>query len=187
MVVPMHLRRLASHEVDLHRDLRLRALRDAPDSFGDTLAEAAAQPQSYWEDLTRSVTEPDRHVMFLACRGEAVLGSTYGLLDRGRTETGRVGGMWVDAAWRGRGVGRALLEAVFHWAREGGLKRLELWAPAHNPAAIALYSRAGFEATGPRCPLPSNPSLWIIAMEAEVRGVESGRERAGSGDGGGPR
>jgi GNAT superfamily N-acetyltransferase len=164
----MHLRRLASHEVDLHRDLRLRALRDAPDSFGETFAEAAAQPPSYWEDLTRSVTLPGRHVMFLACRGEDVLGSTYGLLDRERTDTGRVGGMWVDPAWRRRGVGRALLEAVFHWAREGGLKRLGLWAPAHNPAAMALYSRAGFQATGARRPLPSDPSLWIVEMEAEV-------------------
>jgi GNAT superfamily N-acetyltransferase len=168
MIVPMRLRRLASHEVDLHRDLRLRALRDAPDSFGDTFAEAAAQPLAYWEDLTRSVTEPDRHVMFIACRGEDVLGSTYGLLDHERTDTARVGGMWVDPARRGRGVGRALLEAVFHWAREGGLKRLELWAPAHNPAAIALYSRAGFRATGARRPLPSDPARWIIAMEAEL-------------------
>jgi GNAT superfamily N-acetyltransferase len=167
-IVPMQLRRLASHEVDLHRDLRLRALRDAPDSFGDTFAQAAAQPLSYWEDLTRSVTEPGRHVMFLACRGADVLGSTYGLLDRERTHTGRVGGMWVDPAWRCRGVGRALLEAVFHWAREGGFKRLALWAPAHNPAAIAFYSRGGFQATGARRPLPSNPSLWIVAMEAEV-------------------
>src|SRR5262245_48022960 len=136
----MHLRRLAAHEVDLHRDLRLRALRDAPDSFGDTLAHATAQPPSYWEDLTRSVAQPGRHVMFLACEGADVLGSTYGLLDPGRADTGRVGGMWVDPARRRRGVGRALLEEVFRWARENGLKRLGLWAPAHHSAAMALYS-----------------------------------------------
>jgi hypothetical protein len=35
------LRRLASHEADLHRELRLRALDDAPDSFGETFTEAA--------------------------------------------------------------------------------------------------------------------------------------------------
>jgi GNAT superfamily N-acetyltransferase len=147
-VAPMHLRRLASGEVDLHRDLRLRALRDVPDSFGDTFAQAASQPRSYWEDLTRSVTEPARNLMFLACRGADVLGSTYGLLDRERADTGRVGGMWVDPAWRRHGVGRALLEAVLHWARERGFRRLGLWAAAHNPAAIALYARAGFEVNG---------------------------------------
>jgi|SRR5882724_7039575 len=67
---------------------------------------------SYWEDLTRSVTESGRQVMVLAYEGNDVLGSAYGLRDRDRSEMGRVGGMWVESAWRRRGVGRALLENV---------------------------------------------------------------------------
>ena len=164
----MHLRRLAPHETNLHRDLRLRALRDAPDSFGETVADAEARPTSYWEDLTRSVTEPGRHVMFLACEGTHVLGSTYGLLDRDRSAAGRVGGLWVEPAWRRRGVGRALLQEVFRWARERGLSRLALWAPAHSPAALALYTQAGFRETGTRRPLPMNPALQIVEMETAV-------------------
>ncbi len=90
----VQIRVLKSHEVDLHRELRLRALRDSPDSFGETSADAAARPAPYWEELTRSVTEPGRHVMFLAYEGERdVLGSTYGLLDQARAGRGRVGGM----------------------------------------------------------------------------------------------
>ena len=38
-----------------------------PDAFGESFADAAARPMSYWDDLTRSVTEPGRHVMFLVC------------------------------------------------------------------------------------------------------------------------
>jgi GNAT superfamily N-acetyltransferase len=164
----VELRRLASHEVDLHRDLRLRALRDAPDSFGETFAAAAVRPISYWEELTRSVTEPGLDVMFLACEGDDILGSVYGLLDRARTDAGRVGGMWVGPDWRRRGVGRALLQEVISWARERRLSRLGLWAPAHNPPAMALYSRAGFRNTGDQRPLPTNPTLSIIAMEVEL-------------------
>ena len=164
----MELRRLASHEANLHRDLRLRALRDAPDSFGETFADAAGRSITYWEDLTRSVTEPGRHVMFLACEGEDTVGSTYGLLDRARTDAGRVGGMWVEPAWRGRGVARALLQEVFSWARERGLKHLGLWAPSHSQAAIALYSRAGFRQSGEERQLPTDPSLSVIAMETEL-------------------
>src|SRR5262245_54299595 len=125
----MRLRRLEPHEVSLHRELRLRALQEAPDSFGETFADVAARPLSYWEDLTRSVTESGRHVMFLAFEDNDVLGSAYGLLDRGQSEVGRVGGMWVEAAWRRGGVGRALLQHVLRWAREGGLSRLALWTP----------------------------------------------------------
>jgi GNAT superfamily N-acetyltransferase len=143
-------------------------LQEAPDSFGETFADIAARPVSYWEDLTRSVTEPGPHVMFLAHEGNDVVGSTYGLLDREHSEAGRVGGMWVDPAWRRRGVGRALLQEVFRWAREHNLRRLGLWAPAHSPAALALYGQAGFRETGQRRPLPTNPSLQIIEMEATV-------------------
>jgi len=162
------LRRLAPSEVALHRDLRLRALQDSPDSFGETFADAFVRPLEHWETLTRSVTEPSAQVMLLACRGDDVVGSAYGLLDRTRADAGWVGGMWVDPAWRRRGVGRALLEGVVAWAGERGLGRLGLWAPAHSPAAIALYTRAGFRETGERRPIPTNPSLWIVAMEREL-------------------
>ena len=127
-----------------------------------------ARPAAYWEELTRSVTEPGRHVMFLACEGQDVLGSTYGLLDRDRSAAARVGGMWVEPAWRRRGVGRALLQEIFRWARERGLRRLALWAPAHGPAALALCGQAGFRETGIRRPLSANPALHIVEMEAAV-------------------
>jgi GNAT superfamily N-acetyltransferase len=162
------VRVLQSHEVGLHRDLRLLALRDAPDSFGETFADIGARSLSYWEELTRSVTPPGPHVMFLACAGDALCGMAYGLLDRERTEAGRVGGMWVAPAWRRRGVGRMLLRAVEDWARERGLHRLGLWAPSHSPAAIALYCQAGFRETGRHRPLPSRPALQVIEMECDV-------------------
>jgi GNAT superfamily N-acetyltransferase len=162
------VRRLEAHEVELHRDLRLRALGDAPESFGETVAEAAARAPAYWEDLTRSVTEPGRHVMFLAWEGRDSVGSTYGLPDRDRIDAGRVGGMWVDPAWRRRGVGRLLLQAVFGWARDRGLRRLGLWAPARSPAAIALYSRAGFRETGVRRPRAPGSALEIVEMECPL-------------------
>jgi len=165
MARSLTVRTLQAHEVGLHREVRLRALRDAPDSFAETFSDAAARSASYWEELTRSVTEPGQHVMFLACEEEHVHGSTYGLVDRDRGEAGRIGGMWVEPDWRRRGVGGALLQAVFGWARERGFRRLGLWAPAGSPAALALYRQAGFRETGHRRPLPGNPALEIIEME----------------------
>ena len=164
----MFLRKLESHEATLHRELRLRALREAPDSFGETFADVVARPSTYWEDLTRSVTESGRHVMFLAYEGNEVVGSTYGLLDGTRSEMGRVGGMWVDPAWRRLGVGGVLLLEVFRWARERGLSRIGLWAPAHSQAALVLYGKAGFRETGNSRPLPTNPSVQIIEMESSL-------------------
>ena len=164
------IRRLEPHEFDLHRDVRLRALRDAPDAFGETIAEVEAQPASYWEDLTRSVTEPGRHVMFLACDGDAVCGSVYGLIDREREGAARVGGTWVAPSHRRQGVGRALLDAVISWARERGFGSVRLWAPEASAAAMALYRRAGFSSTGHRRPFPNDASRLITEMRRILPG-----------------
>ena len=164
----MRIRKLESHEIALHRELRLRALRDSPESFADTAEEVEQRPSSYWEDLTRSVTEPDRHVMFLACAGEAVVGSIYGLRDREHRDVARIGGIWVAPSHRRQGAGRKLLQAVVSWARENELSRLALWAPSANAAALALYRQAGFRSTGRRQPLRANVTHEAVELERDT-------------------
>jgi GNAT superfamily N-acetyltransferase len=153
----------------VHREVQLRALRDSPESFAETAEEAEERPLSYWEELTRSVTDLDRHVMFLAREGDAVLGSTYGLRDRDNRETARIGGMWVVPSHRRRGIGRALLQAALSWAREQGFKRVGLWAPAASPAALSLYRQAGFKETERRQPLRTNAVLQIVEFESDLQ------------------
>ncbi|MDP9830739.1 ribosomal protein S18 acetylase RimI-like enzyme [Kineosporia succinea] len=53
----------------------------------------------------------------------------------------------VDAAHRGRGLGRALLEAAERTVREHGLPALELNVFGGNDRAIALYRSAGYAVT----------------------------------------
>jgi RimJ/RimL family protein N-acetyltransferase len=59
-------------------------------------------------------------------------------------------GMLVDRAWRGRGVGSALVQAAVDRARRQGLHKLCLEVFAHNAAAIALYRKCGFAEEGRR-------------------------------------
>ena len=164
----MRIRRLEPHEIALHRDVRLRALRDAPDAFAENAAQAEARPSSYWEELTRSVTEPGPHVMFLACEGDVVYGSAYGLRDPESSDAGRVGGTWVTPSHRRQGIGKALLQAVVSWAKAHGFRRLRLWAPATNTAALSLYRQAGFIDTGRQRPLPTQPALQISELECRL-------------------
>ena len=164
----MRIRKLESHEIALHRELRLCALRESPESFRDTAEEIEQRPSSYWGDLTRSVTEPDRHIMFLACEGDAVVGSIYGLRDREHRDAARIGGTWVAPAHRRRGVGRELLEAVFSWAREHGFSRLALWAPSASAAALALYRQAGFKDTGRRQPLRNDSPHEAVELQRDT-------------------
>jgi RimJ/RimL family protein N-acetyltransferase len=57
-------------------------------------------------------------------------------------------GMGLLPEWRGRGVGRRLLEATLAQARRSGFKRIELDVHADNSRAIALYEKAGFVREG---------------------------------------
>ncbi len=60
-------------------------------------------------------------------------------------------GMSVGKAWRGQGVGTALMAEAVAWARQTSLvNRIELYVYARNEAAIALYQKFGFEIEGRR-------------------------------------
>jgi predicted GNAT family N-acyltransferase len=58
---------------------------------------------------------------------------------------GHIGRMAVLPAWRGRGVGRALLAAVMSAAKARGHTTLRLSAQTH---AAAFYAQAGFVVVG---------------------------------------
>lgn len=57
-------------------------------------------------------------------------------------------GMGVLAAYRGQGIGKALISAALQKARAKGLTRIELTVRENNKAAIALYKKFGFVAEG---------------------------------------
>jgi RimJ/RimL family protein N-acetyltransferase len=59
-------------------------------------------------------------------------------------------GMGLLPEWRGRGVGRRLIERTLHAARAFPLARVELAVRADNEGAMALYRRVGFEQEGRR-------------------------------------
>jgi RimJ/RimL family protein N-acetyltransferase len=59
-------------------------------------------------------------------------------------------GLMVAASHRRRGVGTALLDAAVAWARQTGVRKLELHVFPHNEAAIALYEKFGFRREGYR-------------------------------------
>lgn len=66
------------------------------------------------------------------------------------TETSPVGFLeawYVTPAWRGRGVGSALVRAVEGWTREQGCSELASDALLDNTASHAAHAACGFEET----------------------------------------
>jgi putative acetyltransferase len=66
-----------------------------------------------------------------------------------REAYGEVKRMFVDERRRGLGTGRKLLEHLVMFARMSGLSVLRLETGIHQPEAIGLYERMGFERRAP--------------------------------------
>jgi L-amino acid N-acyltransferase YncA len=56
--------------------------------------------------------------------------------------------IYVERAWRGKGVGRVLLERLVALGREHGYHKLVLSAFPTNDAGMALYQKLGFRTVG---------------------------------------
>lgn len=135
------IRRLAVPDWTAFREVRLTALRDAPEAFGSTAAEAQRLSDDEWRGRLA-----DRAV-FLAEVGSHRVGLAAGIR-ADQPEDAELISMWVAPAWRGRGVGHRLVEAVLEWAAGEGFRGVRLWVADGNPRAERLYARHGFARTG---------------------------------------
>lgn len=160
----MEIRRIQATEGLQLQELRLRALADAPEAFGSTLAEMQQQPEEYWHGRAASTSAGERASMFIAIEAGRWLGMVGGYVDGERPDTIELVSLWVDPAFRGRGVGRSLMEAVIAWAREQRASRLGLWVTQTNAAAAGLYTSMGFRPTGKTQPHPSRAGLVEMEM-----------------------
>jgi L-amino acid N-acyltransferase YncA len=91
-----------------------------------------------------------RHPVLLATAAGQVVG--WGSLNRfnPRPAYDHVADLsvYVERSWRGRGVGRRLLEALVEAARQLGYHKMVLAAFPTNAAGMALYERLGFTRVG---------------------------------------
>jgi ribosomal protein S18 acetylase RimI-like enzyme len=151
------------------RDVRLRALQDAPDAFGATFENDAANDEGRWRSWMTGWNGAVDQALFGALESDDWLGIALGVRWSGETDTTHLYAMWVDPAYRRRGAGRALVQAVVDWA--GALpdvRRIVLTATVSNPGAIALYERCGFADTGERTPLREGSEILTMLMARSV-------------------
>lgn len=135
------IRRLAPADWPAFRDIRLAALRDAPEAFGSTAGDAEKLDEEEWR---RRLAQ--RAVFTADVSGQRV-GLAAGIRGDQPGEAELIS-MWVAPAWRGRGVGDRLVDAVVAWAIGEGFTIVGLWVAEGNARGEGLYARHGFARTG---------------------------------------
>ncbi|MBQ0986300.1 GNAT family N-acetyltransferase [Streptomyces sp. F63] len=130
----------------LWREVRLAALTDAPHAFKARLADWDRGGEERWR--ARLGTPGAYNVVALL--DDRAVGVAGGLPGDGGGRTWELRSVWVGPEARGRGVADRLLAAVERQARRAGATQLKLAVVPGNDAAVELYRRHGFVATGER-------------------------------------
>jgi phosphinothricin acetyltransferase len=75
--------------------------------------------------------------------------------------------VYVGASGRGRGLGRALLDALIRESEAAGVWTLQAGMFAENAASIALHEKCGFRVVGVRERLGALNGVWhdVVLME----------------------
>ena len=141
----MEVVRLDPDDWRVWRDLRHRALADAPHAFRASLAEwqGAGDREERWRDR---LAIPHSYNVVAVVDGRAV-GTASGY-PQDEPDVIWLHSIWVDPAVRGRGVSDRLVAAVVAWATAAGARRMMLGVVEGNASAEALYARHGFAYTG---------------------------------------
>ncbi len=147
MNAPQHrIRRLDGNDVHVLRPVRLDALRLHPEAYGSSYEEESQVPL---DDLAgRLLLRPA--TMFGGFAGDTLVGIT-GLRAQTRIKSrhrAHLFSVYVDAAHRRTGLGRALVETAITHARDAGVRLLQLTVTVGNDPARRTYVGLGFRTYG---------------------------------------
>jgi len=159
----VEIRALTAHDWEVFRATRLRALAEAPDAFRSTYDAESGQSDDHWRDMvSRTAAHPDGEIFLGSIDGRP--GAIAFVRVEQDSATARIGAMWVDPAFRGRGVGSKVLAAALDFGRAAGAEWAELAVRDDNGPAQRLYAAAGFEPMSRTEPLRDDSALTVRWM-----------------------
>jgi ribosomal protein S18 acetylase RimI-like enzyme len=165
----VEVRRLRPDEGSRLKEVRLAALEDSPDAFWTKLAEARLYPDEQWERAAETASN-DEEAILIAKDGERWVGMIGLFPDEAVEGALHIWGMWVAPEYRGRNVGRALLDGVLEVAAQTSATSIRLHVVTTNDSARRLYERSGFVKDGEPQPFRSDtdPDLMQFEMAKDI-------------------
>lgn len=145
--------------------VRLRALHDAPQTFGAALEREERFTEAHWRMRLRATPT------WLAIDDDGVAWGMISLIQEpgSPVDDRHVVSLWVAPEVRRRGVAWALLDTIRGVAVGDGARTISLWLQDGNTAAGDLVVRAGFSRTGVRQHVPRDRRLVEERYEMVLR------------------
>lgn len=147
----------------LLRDIRLRALQEAPQAFTSSSQEESAFEDAVWRDRAANGHS------IVATDGDEPVGLATGIdASTGDPAKRELVGMWVAPSHRRQGIAKMLVGEIAEWARSQGAEFLDLGVLEGNEPARVAYVKMGFRPTGVTVPVWSDPSCSCETMQLEL-------------------
>lgn len=131
------LGRLWQELMDFHYELDPQAFAPSEDAL------------SCWLEWLDKLMADENRAILVAETDEGLAGYIHGTVDERppvyeERRHGSICAICVGEDWRRRGVGQALVVALFEWFRNRGLAHVHLSAAACNPVSNAFWRAMGF-------------------------------------------
>lgn len=149
---------LRPNDWPVYRNLRLRALADAPAAFCSTFAEESQRADDVWAARLAgpALGSYQQAWPFVATLDGTPVGLAWVKMEGAHAAVYQV---WVAPEARGRGIGAALINAAIEWARARRATELRLDVTSGDGAAARLYRRMGFVDVGEPVPMPGRTTF----------------------------
>ena len=145
----------------LYKTIRCGALAEAPFAYSSTLDDALKRSDEDWQQLTRQYASDPNSITYFAFEGEVPCGISACVVDGSEAEMFVV---WVDPAYRRKGIGSQLIEFARTWSELQGARKLKVGVFDDNPGALAFYRSAGFKDLGLIKPELSSEDRTVVLL-----------------------
>ena len=149
----------SSSEANRLRNLRLRALSDAPYAFGADYKVESEKPIEYWQEYLEKTDW-----CFAVSDGVDVGLLAVDKADADRNSDCWLASWWIEEAYRGQGIPKLMLQWLDNLCTSKGWKKQGLGVWPENERAIAAYLKLGFVKGEKPLPSRSRPDKMYLPM-----------------------
>jgi ribosomal protein S18 acetylase RimI-like enzyme len=137
------IRRISESEWKVYKNLRLEALRLAPEAFSSKYSDNIIIADEEWKKRVSKYATDINACNLIAWKDDLALGMVTYINE----EQPSMYQMWVNPSFRKLGIAEKLVSTLQEWLKDSGQKTLICSVYKNNFAALNLYLRLGFYQT----------------------------------------
>ncbi|EKD58477.1 MAG: Acetyltransferase [uncultured bacterium] len=143
----MEIYKLNQNDWETYKKLRLEALRESPQAFGDSFVESALLSDNHWKEEF----ENPKSIIMVAreCQEIFAMAAAYQEDGEKMKHIAYVWGVYVKKDYRGKGMGQKMMEALLDEIYAiGEIEKVDLNVNTSQIGAVRLYEKLGFVIAG---------------------------------------